>query len=58
MDDDIETRVLQLFEVRLERSVDISEGVRRALLEDQRESDFGDDQSIVDRALGELEGDR
>lgn len=50
MDEDIETRVLQLFEVRLQRSSEVSAPTRTALLEDQSDSDFGDDGQLLQRA--------
>lgn len=51
MTNDIEDRILQQFGVRLEDSPEVSPGTIRALLEDDRDSDFGDDElleAIVD----------
>lgn len=44
---DIKTRVLQLYRRRLENDPTVSESTIRALLEDQRESDFGDDDELL-----------
>lgn len=53
MPDDIETRILQEFEVRLEAQPDVSSVTVEALLDEQRDTDFGDGkkilQQIVDR---------
>lgn len=58
MDEDIETRVLQLFEVRLQRSDEISAVTRAALLKDQGDSDFGDDERILQQAYQERTDER
>lgn len=47
MTQDIKTRVLQLYRRRLENDPTVSESTIRALLEDQRESDFGDDDELL-----------
>lgn len=48
MTNDIETRILQQFEVRLEDTPEVSPSTIRALLDDGRDSDFGDDDELLE----------
>lgn len=48
MTNDIEKRILQQFEVRLEDNPKVSPRTTRALLEDDRDSDFGDDDELLE----------
>lgn len=47
---DIETRVLKMFEIRLKREPEVSATTRELLLENQRKTDFGDDETLLERA--------
>jgi len=55
MTNDIEKRILQQFEVRLEDSPEVSPRTIRALLDDDRESDFGDDDELLEEILNYIE---
>lgn len=48
MTNDIETRILQQFEVRLEDTPEVTPRTIRALLDDDRDSDFGDDDELLE----------
>lgn len=52
MTDDIESRILQLFEVRLKREPEVSANTIDALVEDGRDSDFGDDDELLESIVG------
>lgn len=48
MVDNINDRILRQFQVRVEGASAISPQIAQALLEDQRESDFGDDDELLE----------
>lgn len=57
MTDDITSRALRLFERRLETDSEVSAMTVRILLEEQRKSDFGDDEEILTEFLDNIENE-
>lgn len=55
---DVTSRILQLLRVRLKNNPEISEQTVRALLEEQRETDFGDDEEILAQLIEDIEEER
>lgn len=55
MTQDVTSRVLRLFESRLRHEPAVSAATVRVLLEEQRETDFGADEEVLDGLLHALE---
>lgn len=55
MTDNISSRILRLFERRLQTDPDVSAVTVRVLLEEQRTDDFGDDDEILTELLDSIE---
>lgn len=53
MAEDINSRILQLFELRLQRSAEISEETVEILLDKQRKNEFGDDEELLADLIAE-----
>ena len=54
MQDDIETRMLRLFDIRLQNDSTISPTFQRILLENSRDNDFGEDEQLYEGVVSEL----
>jgi hypothetical protein len=53
MVEDINSRILQLFELRIQRSAEISEETVEILLDKQRKNEFGDDEELLADLIAE-----
>lgn len=56
--DNITSRVLQLFERRLKDDPEVSTTTVRALLEEQRKNDFGDDDAVLTELRKDINNDQ